>query len=111
MMQIPLEFMNSWKTRNGAVVRMPARKGHGSLTQATQQEMIQPQDGAEDARVRMANIRSRQHSDDLHETEDARLTGATRSLDRRLLGLNVLATYTKCKSLRVETAKEIIDVA
>jgi hypothetical protein len=31
----------------------------------------------------------------LNEPEDARLTGGTRSLARRLLGLNVLAAYKK----------------
>lgn len=72
-----------------------------------EQTMLQPQDGAVDTRTRLANIRSHQHSDGLHESEDARLTGGTRSLDRRLLGLNVLEMYAKRASLRVEAAPAI----
>ncbi|MGA7156622.1 MAG: hypothetical protein WBY53_07245 [Acidobacteriaceae bacterium] len=77
-----------------------------------EQTLIQPQDGAVDTRTRLANIRSHQHSDVLHESEDARLTGGTRSLDRRLLGLNVLEVYAKRESLGVRTqAVPEIDVA
>lgn len=71
------------------------------------QAMIQPQDGAVDTRTRLANILAHQHSDGLHESEDARLTGGTRSLDRRLLGLNVLEMYAKRASGRVEPGAEI----
>jgi hypothetical protein len=38
-----------------------------------------------------------------HESEDARLTGATRSLYRRLLALNLP------KSVRVETSSEVVE--
>lgn len=83
------------------------RGGHGGNGWSqpftnTDQTMIQPQDGAVDTRTRLANIRSHQHSDVLHEAEDARLTGGTRSLDRRLLGLNVIETYRKSCSKAVE---------
>jgi hypothetical protein len=57
--------------------------------------LFQPQDGAVDSRTRLANISSHQHSGVLNEPEDARLTGGTRSLTRRLLGLNVVTTYRK----------------
>jgi hypothetical protein len=90
--------------------------GHGGLAwrlpfaAQTDERMMQPQDGAVDPRTRLASIRSHQHSDLLHESEDAQLTGGTRSLDRRLLGLNVLDTYAKRQSARIETIAEI-DVA
>ena len=63
---------------------------------------MQPQDGAVDTRTRLASIRSHQHSDGFHEAEDALLTGGTRSLDRRLLGLNVLNTYVKRSAAAVK---------
>jgi hypothetical protein len=59
-----------------------------------------------DTRTRLANIRSHQHSDVLHEAEDARLTGGTRSLDRRLLGLNVVEPYRKsCNAVLEEITR------
>jgi hypothetical protein len=94
--------MNSWISGNGEVTRMPVmstrRSGHGGSAWSlpfTEQVMTQPQDGAVDTGTRLASIRSHQHSDVLHESEDARLTGGTRSLDRRLLGLNVMEAYRK----------------
>ena len=120
MTQTPQPRMSPWVSRSGEVLRMPVistkRGGHGGmawpspLAEQAQQSLMQPQDGAVDARTRLANIRSHQHSDLLHESEDARLTGGTRSLDRRLLGLNVLNAYVKHQSVRVEVI-ERIDVA
>jgi hypothetical protein len=99
MTQIPQTRMSSWISRAGDVVRMPVistrHGGNGWSNPFAGQVMTQPQDGAVDTRTRLANIRSHQHSDVLHEAEDARLTGGTRSLDRRLLGLNVLEMYRK----------------
>ena len=51
-----------------------------------------------DSRTRLANISSHQHSDVLNEPEDARLTGGTRSLTRRLLGLNVVVTHRSVRA-------------
>jgi len=114
MTRMPLSRMNSlnsWISRTGEVTPMPVistpRSGHGGTAWSapftdTDQTMIQPQDGAVDTRTRLANIRSHQHSDVLHESEDARLTGGTRSLDRRLLGLNVVETYRKSCSSVIE---------
>ena len=100
---------NSWTGKPGDLVRMPAmstrRGGHGGTAWSmpfTEQGLVQPQDGAVDPRTRLASIRSHQHSDLLHEAEDARLTGGTRSLDRRLLGLNVLDARAKRSSAKVE---------
>ena len=102
MTQMPQPRMSPWASRSGEVVRMPAISTRRGDTEAWRgrspfagQTMLQPQDGAMDTRTRLASIRSHQHSDGLHESEDARLTGGTRSLDRRLLGLNVLETYAK----------------
>jgi hypothetical protein len=101
----------------GDLVHMPAistrRGGHGGTAWSlpfAELGMIQPQDGAVDTRTRLANIRSHQHSDLLHEAEDALLTGGTRSLDRRLLGLNVVDTYVKRSSVKVAAITQI-DVA
>ncbi|MGA8940746.1 MAG: hypothetical protein WB439_16405 [Acidobacteriaceae bacterium] len=120
MTQMPQPRMSPWVSRSGEVLRMPListqRGGHGGMAwpspfaEQAEQSMMQPQDGAVDARVRLASIRSHQHSDLLHESEDARLTGGTRSLDRRLLGLNVLDTYAKRQSVRAEAIAET-DVA
>lgn len=106
-----MNSLNAWISRTGEVTPMPViskrRGGHGGTAWSvpftdTDQTMIQPQDGAVDTRTRLANIRSHQHSDVLHEAEDARLTGGTRSLDRRLLGLNVVETYRKSCSAVIE---------
>ena len=107
-----MNSLNAWISRTGEVTPMPViskrRGGHGGNGWSqpfpdTDQTMIQPQDGAVDTRTRLANIRSHQHSDVLHEAEDARLTGGTRSLDRRLLGLNVVETYRKgCSAVIAE---------
>ena len=51
-------------------------------------KLYQPQDGAPDSRSRVADIASRMLKM-AGEPEDARLTGGTRSLMRRLSGLNM----------------------
>jgi hypothetical protein len=101
----------------GDLVRMPAmstRRGkHGGTAWSlpfTEPGMIQPQDGAVDTRTRLASIFSHQHSDGLHEAEDARLTGGTRSLDRRLLGLNVLDTYAKRSPSKVANVEALVQI-
>jgi hypothetical protein len=111
-MSQPPARMSSWISKLGDVVRMPkmaSRHGvHGGtawslpFAEVAEAGMMQPQDGAVDTRTRLANIRSHQHSDGLHEPEDARLTGGTRSLDRRLLGLNVLDMYVKRSAAAVK---------
>ena len=117
MTQTPPSRMSSWVSKIGDVVRMPklaSRQGvHGGTPWSlpfAEARMIQPQDGAVDTRSRLASIRSHQHSDGLHEPEDARLTGGTRSLDRRLLGLNVLNTYGKRSTTAVKSVKPIVQV-
>ena len=71
---------------------MTTRRGHGGLAWSlplAEPEMRQPQDGSVAKRKRLAMIDSRLHSNVLQEPEDARLTGGTRSLTRRLMGLNI----------------------
>ncbi len=96
MTNMPPARMSSWINKIGDVVRMPKMASRQDVHGGTpwslpfvEAGMIQPQDGAVDTRLKLASIRSQQ-SNGLHEPEDARLTGGTRSLDRRLLGLNVL---------------------
>lgn len=68
------------------------RAGHGDSAWAPaslgEVKLYQPQDGAADSRSRVADIASRMRKM-VGEPEDARLTGGTRSLMRRLSGLNV----------------------
>lgn len=68
------------------------RTGHGgnlwSLPLSVR-ALRQPQDGALDTRSRLSSITGHLSNDVLLEPEDAPLTGGTRSLTRRLLGLNV----------------------
>ncbi len=117
MTQTPPARMSSWISKVGDVVRMPKmasrQSGHGGTAWSlpfAEAGMMQPQDGATDTRLRMASIRSHQHSDGLHEPEDARLTGGTRSLDRRLLGLNVLNMYAKRSVGAVKAVKPMVQV-
>jgi hypothetical protein len=70
------------------------RSGHGSSATPQRPEdmrLRQPQDGATEASAsRVASLRSSTPGL-TGEPEDARLTGGTRSLMRRVLGLNVMA--------------------
>jgi hypothetical protein len=78
----------------------PARRtGHGGFAWSAGSRILrQPQDGAPDTRSRLASIASRLNSGliaESSEPEDASLTGGTRSLNRRLMGLNVIKTGRK----------------
>jgi hypothetical protein len=67
------------------------RSGHGETAWSLRTDparLRQPQDGAPD---KLATLRQRPQVRVLQEPEDATLTGGTRSLPRRLLGLNVMA--------------------
>lgn len=75
------EGMDSWR-----------RVSHGSMRFARDQNMRQPQDGALELPSRVASITSKQQPNLPMEPEDARLTGTTRSLYRRVMGLNVMNT-------------------
>ena len=113
MTYMPQPRVNSWNSGNREVAQIPVvsprRSGHGGSAWSlpfTGQVMIQPQDGAVETRTKLSSISAQQHSDVLHEPEDARLTGGTRSLDRRLLGLNVMETYRKtCGSVRGDVVR------
>ena len=77
-----------------AVTIAPTRRsGHGevawSMRTTDAARMRQPQDGAPDSRSRLTTLRPRPQMSLLQEPEDATLTGGTRSLTRRLLGLNI----------------------
>jgi hypothetical protein len=72
------------------------RTEHGGVAWATASGLIQPQDGAIDVRegARVTDISTRSQLASLGaiamgEPEDAGLTGSTRSLVRRMLGLNI----------------------
>lgn len=70
------------------------RVSHGGTRFAPQANLRQPQDGARAANEmprRVASINEKGQPSLFQEPEDARLTGVTRSLFRRLMGLNVVA--------------------
>jgi len=75
----------------------PRRTEHGSTAWTVGRQMLQPQDGALPLRARVMDIALRRERLTqgaagrvaAMEPEDARLTGGTRSLMRRLLGLNI----------------------
>jgi len=77
------------------------RVGHGGTAWSTDANLLQPQDGAVDdgaaVRSRVTDISTKLQAAAfgaaaLAEPEDARITGGTRSLMRRVLGLNVRPT-------------------
>jgi hypothetical protein len=57
--------------------------------------MSQPQDGAAESPARINFLQASLHVSLASEPEDARMTGGTRSLTRRVLGLNVTAEERK----------------
>jgi len=94
------EYATSWKSRlrqepGLPVERVERRASHGSIawSHLSEDDLRQPQDGAaaevSEARSRVAEIPSRLQRPQLLEPEDAWLTGGTRSLMRRLTGLNI----------------------
>ncbi len=84
------------------VTRMPPSitgRGHAAWTKPfAGNTLIQPQDGAADPRSGLL-----QRDGAGNESEDAQLTGETRSLDRRLQGLNIVQDYLKKENSRVTT--------
>jgi hypothetical protein len=90
------DYASSWKRQmRFAATRESARRAaHGgtALGQRPEVELRQPQDGGmdQDVRSRVAEISAHLNRTGLIEPEDARLTGTTRSLMRRLMGLNMI---------------------
>lgn len=68
------------------------RRNYAGVSWATAEELGQPQDGVADAREMSDSGTHRVvgRMNTIEEPEDAGLTGTTRSLGRRLLGLNVV---------------------
>ena len=93
-------IQQSWTIRTGDGVRMPLMiTGHGHAVWTrpfAAKALIQPQDGAVDTRANLPP-----GDPGIHESEDAKLTGETRSLDRRLLGLNIVQDYLKRDCARI----------
>lgn len=105
------------------------RTEHGGsawLRRPEAEQLRQPQDGAQDlaaeGRGRVAEIRSHLHRAFVGEPEDARLTGGTRSLMRRVMGLNVASpqppvrqtpavALTRPRATRVATVRSEAQVA
>ncbi|MES2390632.1 MAG: hypothetical protein V4555_03250 [Acidobacteriota bacterium] len=95
------QYVAQWKSRFQKTSRpsndsMSRRVGHGSTEWSlpTDSERLrQPQDGALDTRARVAEM-PHLNRRLINEPEDAWLTGGTRSLSRRLMGLNVTVQAT-----------------
>lgn len=73
--------------------------------------LSQPQDGSAERRKRLAMINAHLLTNMLDEPEDARLTGGTRSLTRRLLGLNVISAGRGKSVASVTESITRVDVA
>jgi hypothetical protein len=93
------DYASSWKNQMRASKaanerEITRRTAHGGSAWGARPEvaMRQPQDGGLDldGRSRIAEISAHLTRTNLIEPEDARLTGSTRSLMRRLMGLNVI---------------------
>jgi hypothetical protein len=83
------------------------RTQHGSTAWTSATNLIQPQDGAntgtDKGRVTDIGTRvklSKMGSIALGEPEDARLTGSTRSLVRRMLGLNIALRKPRTSAMK-----------
>lgn len=94
------DYASSWKNQmQAAGVRIPRvavrRNAHGGTAWGArpEEELRQPQDGGAelDVRSRVAEISAHLSRTGFIEPEDARITGTTRSLMRRLMGLNVIS--------------------
>jgi hypothetical protein len=90
MAPTPLDQLKRFATSSSRAVLGP-RRVHGNWPADSTDDMVelyQPQDGVTEGRTRIADIAShfRRVSG---EPEDARITGGTRSLMRRLSGLNL----------------------
>jgi len=97
-----------------------SRRGHGGTAWATSYSLKQPQDqdgtsAAREVSSRVTDISTRTQPGAfggamLAEPEDARLTGGTRSLVRRLLGLNV-TPHKLAPVVMVKAARPVKKVA
>ena len=93
------DYASSWKSqmRAGAartarmVMRRTVHGGTAWVRPDSDTEMYQPQDGGTDldTRSRVTEISAQLNRTGFIEPEDARITGTTRSLMRRLMCLNV----------------------
>ncbi len=103
----PGEVQRTFQEKNRPIPRMEVTRmppsiadyGHAAWTKPfAANTLIQPQDGAADPRSGLL-----QRDGAGNESEDAQLTGETRSLDRRLQGLNIVQDYLKKENSRVTT--------
>ncbi|AEU38616.1 hypothetical protein [Granulicella mallensis] len=89
------------------------RNGHGGTPWARTSEMSQPQDGALGTQARITEINTRLNTGTmevisfLDEPEDAQITGGTRSLSRRLTGLNIMPR----RALTAKPVQSVLPVA
>jgi hypothetical protein len=98
-----------------------SRRGHGGTAWATNYSMKQPQDqdgvsAAREVSSRVTDISTRTQllafgGATVVEPEDARLTGGTRSLVRRLLGLNITPRKVVPAAMAAKAARPVKKVA
>lgn len=116
MNEYEINLKSAAESRWGRLGPSSRRVGHGGTAWSAQGNLRQPQDGATENRVTEIRARVPQgmSSVSLLEPEDAWLTGGTRSLVRRLLGLNVRKTpiaTQKAPAQRVASAADRAQVA
>ena len=114
MNQYETNLKSAAESRWGRLGPSSRRVGHGGTAWSAQANLRQPQDGALENRVTEIRARLPLGSVIRQEPEDARLTGGTRSLVRRLLGLNIRKTPTavqKAPAQRAVTATDRVQVA
>ncbi len=117
MMNTPLTPINAGKKIADELFPLRVantREGkHGGTAWSTpfsDRSLRQPQDGVAERRTRLAMINSHLLANLLDEPEDARLTGGTRSLTRRLLGLNVISAYANVSKREATESIAKVDV-
>lgn len=98
MAPTPLDQLKRFISPSSRAVLGP-RRVHGAMGWAAQStddmaDLYQPQDGVNESRARVADIGSRLRRVS-GEPEDARITGGTRSLMRRLSGLNIASRVVR----------------
>ena len=116
MNQYETNLKSAAESRWGRLGSSSRRVGHGGTAWSVQTNLRQPQDqdGAPENRVTEIRAHLPLGSVIRQEPEDARLTGGTRSLVRRLLGLNIRKTQIsvqKAPAQRVVAATDRVQVA
>jgi hypothetical protein len=92
------QTLSQWTSKLRRTESPARRTEHGAIAWTSAlgaKTLRQPQDGAPEVRSRISSITARLNGSMMFEPEDATITGGTRSLNRRLMGLNVIRADRK----------------